>query len=137
MKIDGRCLCGHITFVAEIDPQNVRICHCNDCQVHAGSAYRTNVPATKDTFRLTGGQPKTYVKIADSGSRRAQAFCPECGTSIYSTAAEGGGLYMLRVGAMRQRSALEPKLQQWCSSALAWSLDLQAVPKFDKQPPSS
>ena len=28
MKIDGRCHCGYITYVAEIDPDKVGICHC-------------------------------------------------------------------------------------------------------------
>jgi hypothetical protein len=32
MKIDGACHCGYITYVAEIDPDNVGLCHCTDCQ---------------------------------------------------------------------------------------------------------
>jgi hypothetical protein len=32
MKIDGGCHCGYITYVAEIDPDKVGICHCTDCQ---------------------------------------------------------------------------------------------------------
>ena len=32
MKIDGACHCGNITYSAEIDPENVGICHCTDCQ---------------------------------------------------------------------------------------------------------
>ena len=133
MNIDGSCLCGHITFVADIDPDKVRICHCTDCQTQTGSAYRTNVPANRDAFRLTSGTPKAWVKTADSGSKRAQAFCPECGTSIYSTAADGSGGYMLRVGTLRQRAQLPPKVQQWCRSALTWSLDIHTLPQFAKQ----
>jgi len=83
MKIDGGCHCGNITFVAEIDPDKVRICHCTDCQTQTGSAFRTNVPAAKDAFTMRGGQPKIYIKTVESGSKRAQAFCPECGTPIY------------------------------------------------------
>ena len=86
MKIDGGCHCGNITYTAEIDPENVGICHCTDCQTLSGSAFRTSVRAKKETFHLAGGQPKIYVKTAESGAKRAQAFCPECGTSIYSAA---------------------------------------------------
>jgi hypothetical protein len=32
MKIDGRCHCGYIAYEAEIDPENVLVCHCTDCQ---------------------------------------------------------------------------------------------------------
>lgn len=83
MKIDGACHCGYITYTAEIDPEQVGICHCTDCQTFSGSAFRTSVSAARDAFELLGGKPKIYVKTAESGARRAQAFCPECGTAIY------------------------------------------------------
>ena len=35
------------------------------------------------TFRLLAGKPKEYVKTAESGGKRAQGFCPDCGTAIY------------------------------------------------------
>jgi len=28
MKIDGRCHCGLVTFEADIDPEQVSVCHC-------------------------------------------------------------------------------------------------------------
>ena len=133
MKIDGGCLCGNITFVAEVDPEKVRICHCTDCQTITGSAYRVIVFAAKDAFELRGGKPKVYIKTAESGSKRAQGFCPECGTPIYSTAASDPQFYSLRVGTIRQRAELRPKLQQWYRSALPWAMDLRAVPQIAKQ----
>ena len=68
MKIDGACHCGNITYTAEIDPENVGLCHCTDCQTLSGSAFRTSVRANKETFHLAGGQPKIYVKTAESGT---------------------------------------------------------------------
>ena len=133
MKIDGGCHCGNITYVAEIDPDNVRICHCTDCQTLSGSAFRTSVPAAKGAFNLSGGQPKIYVKTAESGSKRAQAFCPECGTPIYSAAVSEPQFYMIRVGTVHQRAALRPKTQQWCRSTLDWVMDLHSVKQIAKQ----
>ena len=43
MKVTGRCHCGQISFEAEIDPTQVRICHCTDCQTLTGTAFRTTV----------------------------------------------------------------------------------------------
>jgi len=133
MKIDGSCHCGNITFVAEIDSEKVRVCHCTDCQNSTGSAYRVNVPAAKDKFELRGGKPKLYVKTAESGNKRVQAFCPECGTPLYSAAPVDPQFFMLRVGTVRQRAQLEPKSQQWCRSALGWAMDLNGVPRHAKQ----
>ena len=127
MKIDGGCHCGYITYEAEIDPAEVTICHCSDCQTLSGSAFRTAVPAARDAFRLRSGQPKIYVKTAESGAKRVQAFCPECGTSIYSTAVGEARIFMIRVGTARQRTELVPKTQIWCRSALGWVMDLKAI----------
>ena len=40
MKIDGRCHCARISYVAEVNPDYVIICHCTDCQTISGSPYR-------------------------------------------------------------------------------------------------
>ena len=108
MKVDGRCHCGRIIYKAEIDRATVGICHCTDCQMLTGSAYRVSVPAPAETFRLLSGQPKVYVKTADSGNKRAHSFCPDCGTPIHAAALENPPTYSLRVGCLTQRHELRP-----------------------------
>ena len=133
MKIDGACHCGYITYVAEIDLEKVGICHCTDCQTLSGSAFRTSVPAGKDGFKLLSGQPKIYLKTAESGNKRAQAFCPECGTSIYSAAPTDPQTFNIRVGTARQRGELRPKSQGWFRSARDWVMDLHSIKQFPMQ----
>jgi hypothetical protein len=133
MKIEGGCHCGNITYTAEVDPEKVGICHCTDCQTLSGSAFRTSVPAAKDGFHIRTGQPKIYIKTAESGTKRAQAFCPECGTSIYSAAVSDPQVFNIRLGTARQRTELKPKSQGWCRSALDWVMDLHSVKQFPKQ----
>jgi hypothetical protein len=129
VRVDGGCHCGHVRYEAVVDPEKVAICHCTDCQTLSGSAYRTVVPAPAGEFRLLAGQPKVYVKTAESGNKRAQAFCPECGTPIYSAALTDTPAYFLRVGSIRQRAELPPKVQGWCRSALGWVMDIRDVPQ--------
>lgn len=133
MKVEGACHCGRITFEAEIDPDRVRICHCADCQTLSGSAFRVSAPTAEANFRLLSGTPKIYVKTAESGAPRAQAFCSECGTQIYATSPAGEDRILgIRVGTLRQRATLTPRGQLWCRSRLAW---LPALPGdgIDKQ----
>ena len=133
MKIEGGCHCGHIRYEAEIDPANVGVCHCTDCQTLTGSAFSTYVFAGRDSFRMVGGKPKIYVKIAESGSRRAQAFCPECGTRIYASAdVPDPERFNLRVGTIKQRRELRPQSQIWCRSALPWVMELDSVKQVPK-----
>ena len=133
MKVDGGCHCGRIAYEAEVDPNAVGICHCTDCQTLTGSAYRVSVPAPAASFRLLRGQPKVYIKTADSGSKRAHAFCADCGSPIYAAAPQDTPTYSLRVGALRQRAELPPRRRIWCRSALPWSLDLSGLPERERQ----
>ncbi len=135
MKIDGRCHCGSITYEAEIDPDNVRICHCTDCQRLSGTAFRISVGTPEANFALLSGSPKTYVKTGESGARRAQVFCPECGSQIYATAAEGDGpkVFNLRTGTIDQRDRLVPRSQIWRRSAQPWLGEIGSIPAREMQ----
>jgi len=97
MQIDGACHCGLISFTAEVDPSRVTVCHCSDCQVLSGSPFRVLVAARTETFVLRRS-PRSYVKVAQSGRRRAQVFCPECATPLYGTAPENPTSVNIRVG---------------------------------------
>ena len=135
MKIDGRCHCGYITYEADIDPDNNLICHCTDCQTLSGSAFRVVTHTREDGFRLLSGELKIYVKTAESGNKRPQSFCPECGTPIYATAVGAGPkVYAIRVGSIRQRDQIVPHAQIWCRSAQAWATHVESMRKFEKQP---
>ena len=81
----GSCHCGKITFEAEVEAGTVRLCHCSDCQMLTGSAFRANIQAEAASFVLRGDPPTVYVKTAESGNRRAHAFCATCGTPITSS----------------------------------------------------
>lgn len=129
LKVHGACHCGRITYEAEVDPQKVTLCNCADCQMLTGSVFRVSVPAPAQTYRLLGGEPKVYVKTADSGTRRRHSFCPNCGTPVASSVdSDAPPSYSLRVGCLRERAQLPPKKRIWCKSALDWAQDVSGVP---------
>jgi hypothetical protein len=133
MKIDGGCHCGYITYEAEADPERTSICHCTDCQHLTGTVFRTSVPAAEGTFRLLSGVPTIYLKTAESGRQRVQAFCPRCGAPIYATApGDGPKIFNIRVGTMRQRDQFAPKRQIWRRSQQSWLATVPALPSFEK-----
>ena len=136
MKINGACHCGAITYEAEVDPQMTRICHCNDCQQMSGAPYRAIVVAKEDDLKILTGEPKIYVKTAESGNKRAQGFCGDCGTALFATSYgdDAPKIYGLRLGAIEQRAELRPTAQIWTSSAQPWVNDLHDIPGFEKQP---
>ena len=135
MEIDGGCHCGEICYKAVVNPDNVVICHCTDCQTLSGGAFRTSVPAVEGTFVLLKGAPKHYVKVAESGNRRELGFCGNCGTHLYSTPSGIElGIVALRVGSIRQRDQLVPQDQYWHRSSQKWLQDLVSIKRTEKQP---
>jgi hypothetical protein len=133
MHIDGQCLCGQVTYEADIDPERIAICYCADCQRSSASAYRIVAGVEGESFRLLTGTLKTWVKTADSGNKRELAFCPECGTNLYGKpVGEKGSFFSLRAGTVNQRADLSPKLQVWCASRPAWVQLVDGIPAYDR-----
>jgi hypothetical protein len=129
LRIEGGCHCGAVTYEAEIDPAQVVICHCTDCQALTGSPFRVTVIAATDQVRMTGQLPRIYVKTGDNGRPRRQSFCADCGSPLFTTgegqdAQETG----LRWGSIRQRDALVPRAQIWCRSAVPWIDRIASLP---------
>jgi hypothetical protein len=125
MKVEGACHCGKIAYEAEVQPGTIGVCHCGDCQTLTGSAFRANISAPAASFRLLRGEPRIYIKTADSGARRAHAFCPDCGAPIYACAVENPSSYSLRVGALKQRYELgRPAREIWTKRRLPWIAEM-------------
>ena len=134
MKVEGSCHCAQIAYEADIDPERVNLCNCTDCQMLSGSAFRVSITAPSDAFRLLKGTPKVYVKTADSGKKRRQAFCANCGTPIASSDdIDNPPAYTLRVGCLKQRAQLRPRKQIWCRSALEWAQNVADLPGTARQ----
>jgi hypothetical protein len=134
MKVHGRCHCGQVTYEAEVDPAAAGVCHCTDCQQLSGSPYRVMLPTRAQDFRLTGGSLKTYVKTAESGTKRAQTFCPICGSPIYAAAPDDPPTISLRWGSIIERAQLPtPTRQIWCNSAAPFAMNIGDIPRAQRQ----
>jgi hypothetical protein len=132
MRVDGACHCGSVSFTAEVDPSRVMVCHCTDCQVLSGAPFRAVVAAPIESLEIRG-DTKSYIKVAQSGNRRAQVFCPECATPLWATAPENPTSVIIRLGCVKQRAAFKPTAQIWQHSALPWVSALASVPGSPEQ----
>ena len=134
MQVEGNCHCRQITFRAEIESDEVEICHCTDCQTLSGSAFHTVAPAKQGTFELLSGELKKYAKTAEDGAIRIQSFCPECGSPICSSPSEDApGVLRVRVGTLKQRDQLVPKMQYWVRSAQPWTQAISDMTKIETE----
>ena len=132
MRITGRCHCGHVTYEAEIDPTEIGICHCTDCQRLTGSPFRVSAIAPRANLTMTGHPPKVYRKVAENGRGRLQYFCPQCGSPLFTNGeGEDAEIWGIRWGSIDQRESLKPVRQGWCRSAVPWLDEVAALPAED------
>ena len=98
----------------EVEIDDIAIRHRLGRQRLDGSAFRADVPARADAFRVRTGSPRRYVKTGDNGARRHYASCGTCGSPVHSCAVENPPTCTLRVGALNQRQELgRPERQIW------------------------
>lgn len=127
MHISGQCHCSAIQFTATVNPSKVIACHCTDCQTFSGAPFRAVIAVPAGNVVLSG-EPKQYVKVAESGNRRVQAFCGECGTQLYATEPDAPKMLNLRLGCINEKADLKPAVQIWGQSAMPWLNGLKALP---------
>jgi hypothetical protein len=130
ITIDGHCHCGAIEIRAQVDPDMVMACHCTDCQTIGGGPYRAVAISDAADFTITGS-PSEYIKVAESGNRRIQAFCGDCGTQLYACD-ENRQRFNIRTGFLKQSALLAPKRHIFMTSALHWITDIENEPCFEK-----
>lgn len=133
MEISGACFCGELAYEADIEEDAIAICHCRDCQIFSGSAFRTSGIVAPDRFRVTKGIPKHFDKVADSGAVRRMLFCGECGTHICSVPTQQEGAFIsIRVATSHDFDKLKPAAEVFCRSRVAWQAGLDGAVEFDK-----
>ena len=137
MDITGGCFCGSIEDEATIDENFVGICHCRDCQIFGGSAFRTTAIVTPAKFRFSKGEPKYFGKTSDSGAIRRMAFCDTCGTHLCSMPQDmesEGAFVSLRIASSPAFHELKPRAEIYCDSRVPWLKALEGTVEFPGMP---
>ena len=118
IQVNGECHCGKIEIKATVKLSEVRACHCTDCQQMSGAPLRAIAMAPAHKIKIKG-IPKEYIKIGDSGNKRIQAFCQDCGTQLFATDL-GKTLFNLRTGFLEQKNELKPNTHVFTQSSMSW-----------------
>jgi hypothetical protein len=119
MTLEGRCLCGAVTYRSTGAPAFVANCFCVDCRRESGSGHITAV-AIPDASLTTVGETRDYVKPADSGQTIRNTFCPVCATTLYTHPSKLPDLALLRAGTLDDATAIRPRFNLYVASAPDW-----------------
>lgn len=76
--ISGRCLCGAVTFAADVAKREADVCHCSMCRRWAAGPY-IGLSHNGDVA-FTGSENIGLYKSSDWAER---GFCKICGSSLF------------------------------------------------------
>ena len=105
-----------------------------DCQVFSGGLHTGAVVFCKgQDFKIKDkGRAKEYIKTtAESGNKRIQAFCGECGSQLYGCDLDRSG-YNVRIGCLGQGDSLSPVKHIFGTSAQKLVHNLDSSPWFKR-----
>lgn len=126
---EGGCLCGAVRFRAEGEPDNVRVCHCRNCQKAMGSPFFAR--ALFDQRALTvAGEAACYA----SSDRIERVFCPRCGTRLFSRRRDGT-MMGVALATFDDRNAFAPTAHIWMSEKIDWVQLSDGLPQYPETVP--
>jgi hypothetical protein len=115
----ARCACGQLSLEARGEPTRVSVCHCLACQRRTGSAFGAQVRFARENVRVLG-RSNEYVRIADSGNRAIQHFCPDCGATLHYALAHVPEVIAVPLGTFDDPGAFEPRFSVYEQRKHAW-----------------
>jgi hypothetical protein len=129
----GGCACGAIRYEIEAEPVMAGHCQCRDCQRDSGTGHASHLAFPRAAARVSG-KATLWDKAADSGSTVTRAFCPTCGSPLYSTNNAMPQFLFVRAASLDDPSLYKPKMVVWAKSAQGWDYTDPALPRFQKMP---
>jgi hypothetical protein len=126
-------MCGAVRYECTGDPVFMGNCHCRDCQRAGGGAYNPAIGVPRSAVKITG-TVKYYESKADSGSPAKRAFCPNCGSRLFSEPSFAPDLIVLTAGSLDDPSIFKPMMDIYTSSAQPWDHMNPALAKVPKMP---
>ena len=123
-RYDGGCQCGQVRWRATAEPENVRLCHCRNCQRATGGPYFARIlfPAAALT---RSGETTAWA----SSHRLTRRACARCGTPIFADPNDAP-FVAVSLTTLDDPCALAPGSHIWVSEKLAWVRIDDGLPQF-------
>ena len=133
MRLEGRCYCGELRYVAEGEPINKAQCYCRECQYISGGAPNVLIAMPSGGFAYVAGQPKSFTR-SDLPRAATREFCPTCGTHV-AARAEGFPAVFIKVGTLDNPSLYGgPDMAIQTADMQSFHVLPEGIPAFERFP---
>lgn len=128
--LQGRCLCGAVSYTLEGELLYLYNCHCAECRAFSGASFATNASVETAAFALQdpGDRLRRYA-TANGGGRY---FCSDCGSPIYSAASDGQAFISLHCGSLEAPPDKALDANVWVEEKCPWVDIDPELNNFDK-----
>lgn len=120
LPLAGGCQCGAVRYEIRADPMTLYACHCTECQRQSGSAFSLSLVVPRESVVVTGGTPKRWRRVHESGRVIQCLFCGDCGSRLWHEPERNPAVTILKAGTLDDTRWLYPVGHIWTRSALPW-----------------
>lgn len=130
----GSCECGAIKFTIAPTDEKAIMCHCASCQKQSASAFGSVIVVPTEAVSVVSGQPKQWLRVADSGNEVLANFCETCGTRVWHGDIEKDAMLKVRAGSLDDPIDFSKAIQIWTSRKAPGITLPDGVPHFAHHP---
>ncbi len=127
--LKGACLCGALSFEAELPSLWCGHCHCHMCQQYHGAGVVTWVGVSAEHFRLNGDADALAWYRSSPPAQRG--FCRSCGSSVLFQSEKWPGEMHIALACINTPIDREPEGHGHCDSQVPW---LHLADKLPRKP---
>jgi len=128
----GRCLCGAISFEADVRGYGLYRCHCSLCRRQSGAASNAATIIPRASFRWLSGEHLIRSWVKSTGFR--SSFCSHCGSPVPNPLRESDQMW-IPVGLLEDTGELRVVVDMHVASAASWDASATSDRCFDATPP--
>ena len=129
----GKCLCGSISFEADVSNVDLYQCHCSLCRRQSGAASNAATSIPLSAFRWLSGTSLITSWVKDTGFR--SDFCSKCGSPVPNPL-RGTDLVWIPAGLLEGNVEMRVVAHIHVASSAAWDPrpDANACLVYDGDP---
>lgn len=127
----GSCLCGAVTYSADVEPRYQFNCHCRDCQKATGGGYAPIAFFQQSELNIQG-ELHYFESLGSSGKPIRRAFCPNCGSQMFGLPELVPDMISIRAGTLDDPNMYQPKAEIFVSHANEWDVLNPNISHFEE-----
>ena len=128
----GSCLCGHVRYEYEGEPDRMMNCHCSRCRRQMSAGYGTFVFVARDQFHWISGESDVVNYKMPEARVKGTAFCRHCGSLVPRE--RDAGSMQIPAGSLDSDPDIRPIANIFTDSKASWITLDESIACFPEYP---